>query len=73
MALTTEEEKILKLMTAEVKARQKLNIVNQTMGEAIRAEFKTIDESIRAEYKPIYEPLQADVKTAQDNLRKEFE
>ena len=73
MTFTIEEERILKLMSAEVKARQKLNIVNQTMGNAIRAEFSTIDTRIRAEYKPIFTPLQEDVKTAQENLKKEFE
>lgn len=73
MTFTTEEEEILKLMATEVKARMKLNIANQTMGDLIRAEFKTIDDRIRAEHKPIYEPLQEDVKTAQENLKKEFE
>jgi len=71
--LTEEEERILKLMVAEITARTKLNNVNQTMGEAIRAQFSSIDAAIRAQYKPIYEPLQIDVKTAQDNLKKEFE
>jgi len=71
--ITIEEEKILKLMAAETKARMKLNIENQIMGEAIRAEFKTIDERIRAEHKPIFTPLQEDVKAAQENLKKEFE
>ena len=71
--LTDEEEKILKLMAAECKARMKLNIENQIMGDLIRAEFKSIDERIREEHRPIFTPLQEDVKTAQDNLRKEFE
>ena len=71
--ITNEEEKILKLMAAETKARMKLNIENQIMGEAIRAEFKSIDERIRAEHFPIFTPLQDDVKTAQENLIKEFE
>ena len=71
--LTEEEEQILKLMVAECKARMKLNIENQIMGEAIRAEFKSIDERIRAEHRPIFTPLQEDVKTAQENLKKEFE
>jgi len=71
--LTEEEEKILKLMAAEVKARMKLNIENKIMGDLIRAEFKTIDERIRAEHFPIFTPLQEDVKAAQENLRKEFE
>lgn len=73
MTFTNEEEKILKLMAAETKARWKLNIENQIMGDEIRAEFKSIDERIRAEHKPIFEPLQVDVKTAQENLKKEFE
>lgn len=73
MTFTEEETKILKLMCAEVKARQKLNIVNKTMGDLIRAQFSTIDTSIREEYRPIFEPLQVDVKTAQENLVKEFE
>ena len=60
-------------MVAECKARMKLNIENQIMGEAIRAEFKCIDERIREEHRPIFTPLQEDVKTAQDNLLKEFE
>ena len=71
--LTIEEETILKLMVAEIKARYKLNIVNKTMGDEIRAEFKVIDERIRAEYLPIFTPLQVDVQTAKDNLLKEFE
>ena len=71
--LTAEEERIIKLMVEEVKARMKLNKANQTMGDLIRAEFKTIDERIRAEHKPIYGPLQVYVKTAQENLKKEFE
>jgi len=73
MTFTKEEETILKLMAAEVKARMKLNIENQIMGDAIRAEFKTIDERIREEHRSIFTPLQEDVKTAQENLRKEFE
>ena len=71
--LTEEEEQILKLMVAECKARMKLNIENQIMGDAIRAEFKSIDERIREEHRPIFTPLQEDVKTAQENLKKEFE
>ena len=71
--ITQEEEKILKLMVAETKARMKLNIENKIMGDAIRAEFKSIDEAIRAEHMPIFTPLQEDVKTAQENLKKEFE
>jgi len=73
MVFTQEEEKILKLMVAETKARMKLNIENQIMGDLIRAEFKTIDTRIRAEHYPIFTPLQEDVKTAQENLKKEFE
>ena len=73
MTFTQEEEKILKLMAAEVKARWKLNNVNQTMGNAIRAEFSTIDASIRAEYKPIFTPLQEDVATAQLAIKEKFE
>ena len=73
MAFTTEEQTILKLMAAEVKAKWKLNIENQIMGDEIRAKFKSIDERIRAEHTPIFTPLQEDVKTAQENLRKEFE
>ena len=71
--ITEEEEKILKLMAAETKARMKLNIENKIMGDLIRAEFKIIDERIREEHRPIFTPLQEDVKTAQENLRKEFE
>jgi hypothetical protein len=73
MTFTTEEEEILKLMAAEVKARMKLNIENQIMGDEIRAEFNAIDQRIRAEHRPIFTPLQEDVKTAQENLKKEFE
>ena len=72
MTFTQEEEKILKLMVAEVKARQKLNIVNKTMGDAIRAQFSTIDAQIRAQYKPVYEPLQQEFKQAQTNLKEFF-
>ena len=73
MTLTKEQEEILKLVADEIKARKKLDIVNQTMGDAIRAEFKVIDDRIRAETKPIYEPLQIKYKEAQDNLKKYFE
>jgi len=73
MAFTKEEEEILKLMAAEVKARQKLNNVNQTMGDAIRAEFSTIDQRIREEYRPVFTPLQEDVKAAQLALKEKFE
>ena len=71
--ITEEEERILKLMVAETKAKMKLNIENQIMGDSIRAEFKSIDERIRAEHTPIFTPLQEDVRIAQENLRKEFE
>ena len=70
--LTDEEEKILKLMAAETKARWKLNIENQIMGDAIRAEFKCIDERIREEHRPIFTPLQEDVKAAQLALTGKF-
>lgn len=73
MTFTQEEEDILKLLAAECKARVKLNIENQIMGDAIRAEFKSINERIREEHRPIFTPLEEDVKTAQENLRKEFE
>lgn len=73
MTFTKEEETILKLIAAECKARMKLNIENQIMGDVIRAEFKSIDEKIREEHRPIFTPLQDDVKIAQENLRKEFE
>lgn len=73
MTFTEEEEKILKLMVEEVKARETLNVENQIMGDAIRAEFNTIDQRIRNEHRPIFTPLQEKVRTAQDNLRKEFE
>lgn len=73
MTFTIEEEEILKLMVAEVKARMKLNIENKIMGDLIRGEFKAIDTRIREEHRPIFEPLQEDVKTAQENLTKEFE
>ena len=72
MAFTVEEEKILKLWAAKVKAEIKLNIANVIMGNEIRAEFSVIDTRIRAEHEPTIAPLQADVKTAQDNLKAEF-
>ena len=68
MAFTVEEEKILKLIVAEVKAKVKLNIANIIMGNEIRAEFSVIDTRIRAEHEPTITPLQADVKTAKDAL-----
>ena len=73
MTFTQEEEKILKLMAAEVKARLKLDIENKIMGDEIRAEFKIIDERIRAEHFPIFTPLQDAKRIAQENLIKEFE
>ena len=73
MTFTTEEEEILKLIVAEMKARMKLNIENQIMGNLIRTEFKTIDEKIRTEHASIFIPLEKEVKTAQENLRKRFE
>ena len=72
MAFTVEEERILKLMVAEVKARMKLNIANKVMAVEIQAEFSVIDTRIRAEHEPTITPLEADVKTAQDNLKAEF-
>lgn len=69
---TFEEEKILKLVVADVKAKAKLNKANVIMGNEIRAEFKTIDERIRAEHEPTITPLEVDVKTAQDNLKAEI-
>ncbi len=68
-----EEENILRLMAAETKARWKLNIENQIMGDAIRAEFNAIDSRIREEHRPIFTPLQEDVKTTQENLKRFFE
>ena len=73
MAFTIEEEKILKLVVADLKAKAKLNAVNLSMGTEIRSEFKTIDTSIRKTYEPIYLPLEADVQTAQDLLKAEAE
>ena len=70
---TVEEERMLKLMIADVKARIKLNIANVIMGNEIRAEFSVIDTRIRKEHEPTITPLEADVKTAQDNLKVEFE
>ena len=72
MTFTIEEEEILKLMAAEVKARMKLNNVNQTMGDAIRAEFSVIDKRIRDEYRPVFTPLQKDVKASQLALKEKF-
>ena len=72
MTFTQEEQEILKLMAAEVKARMKLDKENLIMGTEIRAEFKTIDERIRAEHTPIFTPLQQDVVTAQNNLKEKF-
>ena len=68
MTFTIEQEEILKLIVDEIKARKKLDIVNQTMGNAIRAEFKVIDDRIRAETKPIYEPLQLEVRAKQQAI-----
>ena len=73
MAFTVEEEKILKLVVVDLKAKAKLASVNLTMGNEIRTEFNTIDTSIRKTYEPIYLPLEADVKTAQDALKAEIE
>ena len=72
MTFTIEEEEILKLMAAEVKARIKLNNVNQTMGDAIRAEFSIIDKRIRDEYRPVFTPLEEDVKATQLALKEKF-
>ena len=73
MALTLEEEKILKLIVADIKAKAKLASVNLTMGNEIRAEFKIIDTTIRKTYEPTYLALEANVKTAQDALKAELE
>ena len=73
MTFTNEDEKILKLIAAELKTRMKLDIENQIMGNKIRTEFRTIDQRIRVEHTPIFTPLQEAHKTAQDNIRKEFE
>ena len=69
MALTTQEEEILKLMAAEVTARTKLNKVNLDMGNAIRAEFKSIDTRIRLENESLYLPLEAEIKTIQEAIK----
>jgi len=66
---TEEEEEILKLLVVEMKAKIELNNVNQTMGDAIRAEFSIIDQKIRNETKSIYEPLQVKVEDAKNNLK----
>lgn len=71
MALTADEETILKLMIADVKARAKLNAVNTTMGQEIRTEFNTIDAAIREKYRAAYEALEADVQAAQVALKTE--
>lgn len=73
MAFTLEEEKILKLVAADVKAKTKLNIANVIMGNEIRAEFSVIDTRIRAEHEPTITPLEADVKTAKDALVAEID
>jgi len=73
MSLTVEEEKILKLVVADLKAKAKLAAVNLSMGTEIRAEFKTIDTTIRKTYEPIYLLLEADVQTTQDLLKAEAE
>jgi len=73
MTFTEEEEQILKLMAADCKARMKLNIENQIMGDAIRAEFKAIDERIRAEHMPTFTELENIRNIAQENLKKRFE
>ena len=72
MAFTQEEERILKLIVADVKAKAILARENLAMGTEIRAEFSTIDIRIRKEYEPIITPLEDDVKTAQDNLKAEL-
>ena len=68
MTLTTQEEEILKLTVAKIKAQHKLNAVNQEMGDKIRAEFKSIDDRIRLEHKPIFTPLEDEIKTIEADL-----
>ena len=70
---TEEEERILKLMAAEIKARIKLNIENRLIGEEIRTELRAIDDRIREEHRLIFTPLEENLKTAQKNLEKAFE
>jgi len=69
MIFTEEEETILKLMAAEMKARIKLNKVNQEMGDLIRQEFSVIDKRIREENKPLFEPLEQEIKAIKENLK----
>jgi len=71
--LNEKEEKILKLIVAEMQAKVELNNINQAMGVSIRAEFDVIDQRIRAETRPIFEPLQVKVKAAQEVLKKELD
>jgi len=73
MVFTLKQEKILKLLIAEMLAKVELNNVNNAMGIAIRSKFSTIDERIRAENKPVFEPLQIKVKLAQEALKKELD
>ena len=68
MALTAQEEQVLKLIATETIARMKLNNVNQAMGDAIRTEFNVIDQRIRNENKAKYEPLQQEVAAAKKAL-----
>ena len=72
MTFTKEEEEILKLWAAEVKARVKLNIENKNMGDEIRSEFQSIDTRIRNEHRPIFTPLQEDLRNAEKNLKDNF-
>ena len=73
MTFTIEEEEILKLASSITKARQKLNIENQIMGDEIRTEFKSIDERIRKEHELIFTPLQKDLLDAEKALKEKFE
>lgn len=73
MAFTIEEETVLKLLVASMKAKAKLNKVNVAMGTEIRSAFSIIDAEKREEYRPQYEPLEAEVAVTKANLQGECE
>lgn len=66
---TEKEEEILKLIVAREVAKIKLDIENQEMGTAIRAEFSTIDARIREEHKPKFQPLQDEIISIGNQLK----
>ena len=66
---TQEEEEILKLIAAEVKAKIKLKDANDAMVLEIRSQFGTIDEDVRSQHSVLINPLTSSLRDASEALK----